>query len=224
MKEYVSKQVQDSYTEMVLRFAIAAEYKDDEIGSHIIRVSDYSVAIAKALNLSSKRIKTLRFASIMHDMGKIGIRYNILHKKKLSVSDYSKLKKHATIGGKIFAGSSSPLLQAAGEIALSHHECYDGSGYPQGLKGREIPLYARIVALADSFDAIVSTRSYKKSETFNKAVNEIKKRSGTQFDPGIVEAFTKALPSAKEIFMAGKTISNFLKENKILLKKQIGAV
>ncbi|NQT95938.1 MAG: HD domain-containing protein [Candidatus Omnitrophica bacterium] len=220
MKEYIAKQVQDSYAEMLLRFAIAAEYKDDEIGSHIIRVSDYSTAIAKALSLSSKRVKMLRFASIMHDIGKIGIPDNLLRKKKITKKDYNRIKKHTVIGGKVFSGANAALLKAAGEIAFSHHEWYDGTGYPLGLKGRKIPLYARIVALADSLDAIVSERSYKKSETVDKAVQAIKKRSGTQFDPGIAEAFLRALPSIKEIFLAGKTISNFLKENKRLLNKE----
>jgi len=219
MKEYISKQVQDSYMEMILRFAIAAEYKDDEIGSHIIRVSDYSTVIAKAMNLSAARVKVLRFASIMHDIGKIGIRYNLLHKKKFTPSDYTKIKQHAIIGGKIFGGSNSDLLKAAGEIALCHHEWYDGTGYPQGLKGRKIPLYARIVALADSFDAIVSERNYKKSNKFEHAIEKIKKRSGKHFDPGVVAAFLKALPKMREIFDAGKTIDDFVKENKRLLKK-----
>jgi len=217
-KPYVSKHVEDTYIEMILRFAIAAEYKDDEIGRHIIRVSDYSTAIARALNFSSRKLRIIRFASIMHDIGKIGISSAILHKQEITQSDYDKIKEHTKIGGRIFSGSVSPVLQAAGEIALYHHEWYDGSGYPNGLSGKKIPLYARIVTLADAFDAIVSERSYKKSETIDYAVEAIKKRSGTQFDPGIVDAFVKIIPHMKDILKASSTIDDFLKENKRFLK------
>jgi len=216
---YISKYIEDTYIEMILRFAIAAEYKDNEIGCHIIRVSDYSMAIARALNFSAKKLKIVRFASIMHDIGKIGIPSAILHKKDLTAKDYDKIKEHTKIGGRIFSGSLSPILQVAGEIALYHHEWYDGSGYPFGLKARKIPLYARIVTLADAFDAIVSERSYKKSETIDKAVEVIKRRKGTQFDPGIVDAFMKALPSIEETLKAAHTIDDFLKENKRFLRK-----
>lgn len=216
---YVSKYIEDTYIEMILRFAIAAEYKDNEIGGHVIRVSDYSLAIAKALNFSSKKQRIIRFASIMHDIGKIGIPHAVLHRKNITSKDYEKIKEHTSIGGRIFAGSLSPVLKAAGEIALYHHEWYDGSGYPFGLKARKIPLYARIVSLADAFDAMVSERSYKKSETIDKAVDFINRRRGTQFDPGIVDAFMKALPSIKEILKATHTIDDFLKENKRFLRK-----
>lgn len=216
---YISRYIEDTYIEMILRFAIAAEYKDNEIGCHIIQVSDYSMAIARVLNFSSKKLKIIRFASIMHDIGKIGVPSVILHKKDLTSKDYDKIKEHTKIGGRIFSGSLSPILKAAGEIALYHHEWYDGSGYPFGLKARKIPLYARIVTLADAFDAIVSERSYKKSETIDKAVEVIKRRKATQFDPGIVDAFIKVLPSIREILKASHTISDFLKENKRFLRK-----
>jgi putative two-component system response regulator len=215
---YISKYIEDTYIEMILRFAIAAEYKDDEIGRHIIRVSDYSTAIARALNFSSKKLKTIRFASIMHDIGKIGISSAILHKKNITAEDYDKIKEHTRIGGRIFSGSLSPVLQAAGEIALYHHEWYDGSGYPFGIRGKKIPLHARIVTLADALDAMVSERSYKKPETIDYAVDAIKKRSGTQFDPGIVDAFIKIIPSIRDILKATNTINDFLKENKRFLK------
>jgi putative two-component system response regulator len=218
VNSYISKYIEDTYIEMILRFAIAAEYKDDEIGRHIIRVSDYSTAIARGLNFSSKKLKTVRFASIMHDIGKIGVPSAILHKKDITATDYDKIKGHTRIGGRIFSGSLSPVLQAAGDIALYHHEWYDGSGYPLGMHGKQIPLYARIVALADAFDAIVSERSYKKSNTIDYAVEAIRKRRGTQFDPGIVDAFIKIIPSIREILKATKTIDDFLKENKRFLK------
>jgi putative two-component system response regulator len=209
----------DSYTEMILRLAIAAEYKDDEIGAHIIRVSDYSMAIAAKMDLSVQDIENIRFASIMHDIGKIGISDIILHRKKLTPKIFNKIKEHTVIGSRIFAGSDSPLLKAASDVALYHHERYDGKGYPIGLKAGQIPLYARIVALADNFDAIISERSYKKSSSFNKTVEMIKKQKGKYFDPEVVDAFIQALPSIREIFKANKTIKDFLKESKRLLKK-----
>jgi len=153
----------------------------------------------------------------MHDIGKIGIPSAILHKQELTAKDYDKIKEHTKIGGRIFSGSLSLILQVAGQIALYHHEWYDGSGYPFGLKARKIPLYARIVTLADAFDAIVSERSYKKSETMDKAVEAIKRRKATQFDPGVVDAFMKALPSIRETLKAIHTIDDFLKENKRFL-------
>jgi putative two-component system response regulator len=217
-KPYISKYIEDTYIEMILRFAIAAEYKDNEIGSHIIRVSDYSTAIARALNFSSKKLKVIRFASIMHDIGKIGVSSDILRKKDITAQDYDKIKEHTRIGGRIFAGSLSPVLQAAGEIALYHHEWFNGSGYPFGLRGKQIPLYARIVTLADAFDAIVSERPYKKPETMDYAIETIKKRSGSQFDPGMVDVFSRIIPSIKDILKAANTIDNFLKENKRFLK------
>ena len=216
---YVSKYIEDAYIEMILRFAVAAEYKDSEIGCHIIRVSDYSMSIARALNFSPKKLKIVRFASIMHDIGKIGVPSALLHKKDITPKDYNKIKEHTKIGGRIFSGSLSPILKVAGEIALYHHEWYDGSGYPFGLKARKIPLYARIVTLADAFDAIISERAYKKSETIDKAIEAIKKRKGTQFDPGVVDAFMEALPSIKETLKATHTIDDFLKENKKFLRK-----
>jgi len=221
MKRVVKpNRTEDSYAEMILRFAIAAEYKDAEIGEHIIRVSDYSTAIARSLNLTPKEIETIRFASIMHDIGKIGVSERVLHRKRISAKEFDKIKEHTTIGNKIFVGSSSPLLKTAGEVALNHHEWYDGSGYPLGLKAHKIPLMARIVTVADSFDAIVSERSYKKSESVDKAIGIIKKYRGSQFDPKVVDAFLKALPNIREVFRASKTISDFLKENKKIIRKK----
>ena len=208
---------EDYYAEMILRFALAAEYKDIDIGTHIVRVSDYSTSIAEALRLSPQESIIIRYASIMHDIGKIGIPDKILHRRKFTEKDFDVVKEHALIGHRIFAGARSPLLQAAAAVALTHHERYDGSGYPNGLKGKDIPLPGRIVALADSFDAIVSKRSYKKARSFSQAVNIIRRESGTHFDPVVVRAFLKNLPKIKQIFKANKTIQKFLKENKQLL-------
>jgi len=218
-KLYTSKYIQDSYTEMILRLAMAAEYKDEETGKHIIRVSDYSTAIAKALGLAPKKIEIIRFASIMHDIGKIGISNTLLHKRNITKRDYSTIKEHTEIGSKIFAGSDSLLLKAASEIALTHHEWYDDSGYPRGLKGKKIPLMGRIVALADTFEVIVAGRSYSRPKSFNRAVEIIKKERGTHFDPKVVDAFIKAMPDIREIFKANKTIEDFLRENRKELRK-----
>ncbi|PIU41879.1 MAG: hypothetical protein COS99_03155 [Candidatus Omnitrophica bacterium CG07_land_8_20_14_0_80_42_15] len=213
--EVTHSKIKEAYMEMLLRLAVAAEYKVSDIGSHVIRVSDYSTVIAKSLGLPDDEVEIIRYASMMHDIGKIGIPENILGKKAvLSPKEYKKIKDHTIIGNKIFSGSKSPLVNAAGEIALMHHEKYDGTGYPEALKGEEISLYSRIVSLADSFDAIVSKRSYKPSHTLNYAIGEIKKMSGTFFDPMIVEAFLKKKKTIKKILSANITISKFLKKHR----------
>ena len=128
----------------------------------------------------------------MHDIGKVGTPDNILLKPgKLNVAEFEIMKQHAAIGHQILAGSSSPLLQLAAEIALSHHEKYDGSGYPSGLAGDAIPLVGRIVAVADVFDALTSSRPYKKAWEVEKAVALLKENRGTHFDPACIDAFLK---------------------------------
>lgn len=202
--------IKEVHEDMLIRLAIAAEYKEPGIGSHIMRVSDYSTVIARSLGLPDNEIEVIRYASMMHDIGKIGIRDRILGKKTgLTSGEHKEIQRHALIGGKIFAGSKYPLVKAAGEIALTHHEKYDGTGYPRGLKGKEIPLYGRIVALADSLDAIISKRSYKPSHTLEEAVKAIKQETNTFFDPKIVMAFLKAKDKIKETLRASKTVDDF---------------
>ncbi|MBM3252087.1 MAG: HD domain-containing protein [Candidatus Omnitrophica bacterium] len=208
------KKLKESYMEAILCFALAAEYKDADTGQHIIRISDYSVVIAQELGLKKDEVELLKYASTMHDIGKIGIPDYILQKNSsLSDAERKIMHDHTNFGARIFKHSSSPILKAASEIALAHHERYDGKGYPRGLKAQEIPLFGRIVCLADSFDAMVSKRCYKSEMKFEDAVKEIKKEAGKQFDPGLVHIFLKCQDKIKQILSANITIGRFANRN-----------
>jgi putative two-component system response regulator len=208
-------QVKEAYEDMLVRLAITAEYKDPGIGGHIRRVSDYSVAIAKAARLPEDEIDILRYASMMHDIGKMGINNSILDKNgSLTTLERKTMEEHTLIGSRIFAGSTSPIVIASGVIALTHHEKYDGSGYPRGLKGEEIPLYGRIVSIADYFDAFVSERSYKKAWGVEEAFKDIESKSGTAFDPGLVNAMMGIKNTIKDILAANNTIADFVRHDK----------
>jgi putative two-component system response regulator len=207
-------QVREAYEDMLMRLAITAEYKDPGAGGHIRRVSEYSIAIARALGLPEEEIDVLRYASMMHDIGKIGIPNAILDKNgALTAGERKEIEEHTIIGSRIFANSSSPIVTASGEIALTHHEKYDGSGYPRGLKGEAIPLYGRIVSIADYFDAFVSERSYKKAWDFDDAMRDIESKSGTFFDPKLVKAMISIKDSVKNILAANNAIADFAKND-----------
>ncbi|MFH1655977.1 MAG: HD domain-containing phosphohydrolase [Candidatus Omnitrophota bacterium] len=204
------KKLKESYMEAILCFALAAEYKDIDTGQHIIRISDYSVLIAQGLGLMKYDIELLKYASTMHDIGKIGIADSILRKKSSLTDEERKVMyNHTLFGARIFKHSSSPILKAASEIALSHHERYDGKGYPRGLKGEQIPLFGRIVCLADSFDAMVSKRCYKAGMKLEDAIKEIKKEAGKQFDPVLAYKFLKSQEKIKQILSANIIIGKF---------------
>jgi len=176
--------------ETVVRLSKAAEYRDPETGAHILRMAHYSELIAKALGLPLAEQELLLEASPMHDIGKVGIADNILLKPgRLTPPEFEIMKQHAAFGYEILRGSSSRVLQAGAEIARDHHEKYDGSGYPRGLAGEEIPIFSRIVAVADVFDALTSERPYKKAWTLERAADHIKANSGAHFDPNCVDAF-----------------------------------
>ena len=208
-------EIKEAYEDMFVRLAITAEYRDPGIGGHVRRVSDCSTAIAKSMGLPFEEILIIRYASMMHDMGKIGIPDKIIDKNTaLTASEHKEIKKHALIGSRIFEGSKFPLVKASAQIALAHHEKYDGTGYPGGLKGKEIPLYARIVAVADYFDAFVSERRYKSAQTFDAGIREIEDKAGTFFDPEVVIAFLKIRDTVKEILAANATIEDFVKSNR----------
>ncbi|SFB78179.1 putative two-component system response regulator [Marinospirillum celere] len=185
---------------VVQRLGRAAEYKDNETGLHVIRMSLYSQVLAHHLGFSEKDAEELLNAAPMHDVGKIGIPDSILRKPgKLDAEEWEVMKTHTQIGAEIIGEDGSRLLQLAHSIALHHHEKWDGSGYPQGLKGEAIPLEARIVALADVFDALTSERPYKKAWTVEAALDLIQQETGKHFDPRIVEAFNNCLPTILEI-------------------------
>lgn len=178
--------------------AKAAEYHDDGTGNHIARVGKYSEILAKKLGLDEEAQEVLRNAAPMHDVGKVGIPYQIIVKPgKLTDSEYELIKEHCKIGHDILKEESHLFHQAAAEIALSHHERFDGQGYPNGLVGRSIPLYGRIVAVADVFDALVSSRTYKGVWDIAEAVEYLESQKNKHFDAGIVDAFIASLDEIK---------------------------
>ena len=185
-----TQRLAEAQVEIVERLALAAEYRDDATGHHTQRVGKLSAMIARSLGQPADYIHLLRLAATLHDVGKIGIPDQILLKPAgLTHDEFATIKSHTTIGGTILGDSKFALLQMAREIALSHHERWDGTGYPQGLKGAAIPLSGRIVAIADVFDALTHDRPYKKAWTLEEAAAEITMLSGRQFDPDLVEVF-----------------------------------
>jgi putative two-component system response regulator len=179
-----------AHLDTIRRLVIAAEYKDRDTAAHIERIGLYSEVIALNLSLSPGETELIRYASPMHDVGKIGIPDAILlSPHKLEADQWELMKQHTTIGARILHGSPSPLLQAGEQIALSHHERWDGSGYPSGLRGEDIPLAGRICAVADVFDALTTNRHYRDALP-NEAVWEmIQAQRGRHFDPGVADAF-----------------------------------
>jgi two-component system, response regulator RpfG len=186
--------------ETILRLSKAAEYRDWETGSHIVRVSLYARVIGRELGLAESEQEILLQAAPMHDVGKIGIPDSILLKPgSLDPPEYEAIKEHTRIGHQILGGSSAELLQAAAEIALTHHEQYTGGGYPQQLRGEAIPLRGRIVAVADTFDALTSQRPYKDPWPASLAWSYLEQHAGERFDPECVEAFVRARDDADGI-------------------------
>jgi putative two-component system response regulator len=185
-----TQELNDTRLTIIQKLGRAAEYKDNETGMHVIRMSHYARIIAQALNANPQWCELLFNAAPMHDIGKIGIVDDILLKPgKLDDRQWLEMKKHPEYGAHILSGDDSQLLKLAREIALSHHEKYDGSGYPKGLQGDDIPLASRIVAIADVFDALTAKRPYKRQWSDEEAVAMIKDNAGNHFDPQIVDAF-----------------------------------
>ena len=183
-----------AYLDTIERLGIAAEYKDEDTASHIFRMSNYCAILARGLGLMPDEVQTILRASPMHDVGKIGIPDAILLKPgKLTGEEFDVMKTHAENGCRILEGSDSELLEAGMLIAISHHEKWDGSGYPKGLAGEEIPLWGRISAVADVFDALTSKRPYKEAFSNEKAYAILKEGRGKHFDPGVLDVFFKQL-------------------------------
>jgi two-component system response regulator RpfG len=188
--EDATKQIRSREQETLFRLAKAGEYRDEETGNHIIRMARYSRLIAEELGLISDHCGLIELAAPMHDIGKIGIPDHILQKPgKLSPEELVIMKTHPLIGFQILQDSPSKYLMMGATIALSHHEKYDGSGYPHGKRGDDIPLEARIVAVADVYDALTSNRPYKKAWTNEDSLAYLTSNSGKHFDPACVEAF-----------------------------------
>lgn len=180
--------------EVIQRLGRAAEYKDNETGMHVIRMSHYSKILAQQLDVSERWVELVFQASPMHDIGKIGIPDAVLRKPgKLDAEEWAVMQTHVKIGADIIADSDTRLMQMAQEIALYHHEKWDGSGYPHGLKGEDIPLSARIVAIADVFDALTSERPYKQAWPIKKATALLEEEAGSHFDPTLVPIFLQQL-------------------------------
>ncbi len=181
--------------EITQRLSRAAEFKDCDTGLHILRMSHIARLIADALDVDEEWAELIFHAAPMHDVGKIGIPDKILLKAgKLDPDEWEVMKSHASIGGEILSGGTSELMKMSEAIAITHHEKWDGSGYPEGLKGENIPLEGRIVAVADVLDALTSIRPYKKAWPMEKALAQIEEQSGKQFDPKVVEALKNIIP------------------------------
>ena len=192
--------LRDSQLEVVRRLSQAAESRDQATGLHITRMSRLCSRLALAAGASPDMAEMLLNAAPMHDVGKIGIPDQILLKPgKLDADEWEVMKSHAAIGAELLAGSRSPVVRMGELISLTHHERWDGSGYPRGLKGDEIPFAARITAVCDVFDALVSERPYKDPWTLEAALEEIKEASGTHFDPELVEVFVSVFPELVSI-------------------------
>ena len=174
----------------IYRLSKAAEYKDEDTGAHILRVSNYSAAVARKMGLDEDTVESILYAAPMHDIGKIGTPDRILLKPgKLDADEWEIMKQHAVNGGRILEGSDAEFIKLGEVIAISHHEKWDGAGYPQGLSGAKIPLVGRIVAIADVFDALTSKRPYKEPFSLEKSYKIIREGRGNHFDPDVVDAF-----------------------------------
>jgi putative two-component system response regulator len=182
-----TRELEQTQVEILQRLAHAAEFRDDDTGQHTQRVGQLAARLAQNLGLPEQQVELIRQAAPLHDLGKIGIPDHILLKPgRFTSNEYEQMKSHAAIGARILSGGRYPLLLMAEEIAYSHHERWDGSGYPLGLAGEAIPLTGRIVAVADTFDALTHARPYKHAWPIADAIREIVRQSGEKFDPCVV--------------------------------------
>ena len=193
-------ELRETRLQIVQRLGRAAEYKDNETGLHVIRMSHFSQLLALAAGCSPAWAEDLLNAAPMHDVGKIGIPDAVLRKPgPLDADEWATMRRHPEIGAEIIGEHPSGVLQLAREIALAHHEKWDGSGYPRGLAGEAIPLSARIVAIADVFDALTTRRPYKEPWPVQEAMNHIAAQAGKHFDPALVALFAPLLPQLLEV-------------------------
>jgi putative two-component system response regulator len=195
-----TRELRKAQIEVINRLGKAAEYRDQDTGTHINRMSKYCRLMGKALGLSREEYDRLDLASTMHDVGKIGISDNILLKPgKLDNKEWESMRSHTRIGEELLSGGTSQLLEVARIIAMTHHEKWDGTGYHQHLKGKDIPLAGRITCICDVFDALISRRPYKDPWPVDQALAEIKNGSGVFFDPELVEVFLSLEPEIRKI-------------------------
>lgn len=192
--------IQSSREETIYRLSRAAEFRDEETGHHTRRMGEICYVIARALGLSRERADLIRLASPLHDVGKIAIPDRILLKNgTLTPAERAIMQEHTQTGFELLTGSGQRLLDVAALIALTHHERFDGTGYPHGLAGEQIALDGRIAAVADVFDALTTARPYRTAGSFEEAVEAIRKGAGTQFDPRVVSAFLDSIAEIEEI-------------------------
>ncbi|MBW2186502.1 MAG: response regulator [Deltaproteobacteria bacterium] len=195
-----TEEIRLTQLETVRRLGVAGEFRDNETGAHVLRMSHICSMLAKKLGLSEAYCEMILYASSMHDVGKIGVRDAVLLKQgKLDDEEWKLMKRHPQIGAQIIGNQRSALMTLAREIALNHHEKWDGNGYPRGLGGDEIPMSARIAAISDVFDALTSQRPYKEAWSIEKAVALISEESGRHFDPALVEIFIDNIDEIIEI-------------------------
>jgi two-component system response regulator RpfG len=195
-----TREVRTRERETLMKLAKAGEYRDQNTGNHIIRMAKYARLIAEELKLTAMECDEIEAAAPMHDIGKIGIPDHVLLKPgRHTEAETEIMRRHPGIGHEILADSPSRYLQMGAVIALGHHEKFDGSGYPQGLSGASIPLPARIVAVADVFDALTSIRPYKRAWSFQEALEYVKNNTGKHFDPDCVHAFEMRLDAVAQI-------------------------
>ncbi|WP_313070332.1 HD domain-containing phosphohydrolase [Melaminivora sp.] len=194
------QELRESRLQIVQRLGRAAEYKDNETGMHVIRMSHFAHRLALVLGRSPAWAEELLHAAPMHDVGKIGIPDAVLRKPgPLDEQEWAVMRRHPEIGAEIIGEHAGGLLSMARTIALAHHEKWDGSGYPRGLAGEAIPLEARIVAIADVFDALTTRRPYKEPWSVDAAIEQLRSQAGRHFDPALVELFIQELPAMRAI-------------------------
>ncbi len=203
LEDKVKERTQELYNtqlDVIQRLARAVEYRDSETGLHIVRMSHYSACLSAEAGLSMEECELVLTASPLHDIGKIGIPDSILRKPgKLTPAEWGVMKTHTTIGAELLSGSNSRFLKMASEIAIAHHEKWNGTGYPYGLKEDEIPVIGQICGLCDVFDALMSKRPYKQAWSLERTLEEIKNGSGTHFNPKMVDSFMRILPQILNI-------------------------
>lgn len=201
------EQLEEAARDTILRLAAAAEFKDADTGSHLIRMSRYSRLIAEKMGFPEEFCRRIELASPMHDIGKLGVPDAILHKPgKLSSDEWVEMKKHPFYGAQILDHSHNELIVMSRNIALTHHEWFDGSGYPRGLKGEEIPIEGRIVSVADAFDALSTRRSYKEKFSLDETLKILDDGRNTHFDPAVLDAFYANLEAILKVQMSFESL------------------
>jgi response regulator RpfG family c-di-GMP phosphodiesterase len=196
----LTEDLKQAHLDTIFRLGVAAEYRDKETANHIKRMSHYCALIARGLGWSDEAVETILWSSLMHDVGKLGIPDSILQKPgRLTPEERKVMELHTTIGGSILKGAKAPVLLKSRIVALTHHEKFDGTGYPRGLKGEKIPLEGRVTILADVFDALSSKRVYKEAMPEAEVLRILTEGRGTHFDPAILDIFLGKLEEVRTV-------------------------